>query len=130
MEGNEDPGSMHREHKVSASRTQDPFDRLLSSLTGLPNGASTKLAAVQYSDFYGHTTTYNIRSVKTEEGVTTFVTQGDANGQVRFILPPSVLATIDRQRASLTKQVRRRNGKRIAEERAAAGIKPAFMRQQ
>lgn len=129
MEGNEDPGSMRREHKVSASRTQDPFDRLLSSLTGLPGGASTKLAAVQHSDFYGHTTTYNIRSVKTEEGVTTFVTQGDANGQVRFILPPSVLATIDRQRVSLTKQVRRRNGKRIAEERAAAGIKPGFMKQ-
>ena len=129
MEGNEDPGSMRREHKVSASRTQDPFDRLLSSLTGLPNGASTKLAAVQHSDFYGHTTTYNIQSVKTEEGVTTFVTQGDASGQVRYVLPTKVLAAIDRQRVSLTKQVRRRNGKRIAEERAAAGIKPGFMKQ-
>ena len=129
MEGNEEPGSMRREHQVTASRTQDPFDRLLDSLTGLPGGASTKLAAVQHSDFYGHTTTYNIESIKTEEGVTAFVTQGDANGQVRYILPPSVLATIDRQRVSLTKQVRRRNGKRIAEERMAAGIKPGFMKQ-
>ena len=128
MEGNEDPGSMRREHQVSAARTQDPFDRLLSSLTGLPGGASTKLAAVQHSDFYGHTTTYNIRSVKTDEGVTTFVIVSDANGQARFILPPSALAVIDRQRKSLTKQVRSRNGKRIAEERMAAGIKPGFLK--
>ena len=117
-----------REHEVTASRTQDPFDRLLDSLSGLPGGASTKLAALQHKDFYGRTTTYNIQSVKTEDGVTTFVTQGDQDGQVRYILPPKVLATIDRQRSSLTKQVRRRHGKRIAEERMAAGIKPGFMK--
>lgn len=29
---------------------------------------------------------------------------------------------------SLTKQVRSRHGKRIAEERAAAGIRPGFMK--
>ena len=126
MEGNED--SVHREHRVTASRTQDAFDKLLSSMIGLPNGAHTKLAAVQHIDFYGNVTTYNIQSVKTDEGVTTFVMQADANGSVRYILPPKVLATIDRQRASLTKQVRSRHGKRIAEERAAAGIKPGFMK--
>lgn len=131
MEGNEDPGSMRRDHKVSAARTQDPFDRMLDSLTGLPNGASTKVSAIQYSDFYGNTTMYNIQSVKTEEGVTTFVTHMDAaKGLVRFILPTKVLAAIDRQRASLTKQVRSRHGKRIAEERAAQGLKPGFMKQQ
>lgn len=128
MEGNEDPGSVRREHKVTASRTQDPFDRMLDSMIGLPGGAHTKLAAVQYRDFYGNATVYNIQSVKTEEGVTTFVTQSNANGSVRYILPTQVLGAIDRQRASLTKQVRRRNGKRIAEERAAAGIKPGFMK--
>lgn len=130
MESNEDHGSMRREHKVSASRTQDSFDRLLSSMIGLPGGAHTKLAAVQHIDFYGHGTTYNIQSVKTEEGVTTFVTQVDANGSVRFILPTRVLAAIDRQRKALTKQVRSRNGRRIAEERAAAGEQPGFMKKK
>lgn len=52
--------------------------------------------------------------------------QADANGSVRYILPTKVLAAIDRQRTSLTKQIRSRHGKRIAEERAAAGIKPGF----
>jgi hypothetical protein len=129
MEGNEEPGSVRRDHKVTAARTQDPFDRLLDSLTGLPGGASTKLAAVQFRDFYGTSTVYNIQSVKTDEGVTTFVTQSDSTGSKRYILPTKVLAAIDRQRASLTKQVRSRHGKRIAEERAAAGIKPGFMKQ-
>lgn len=126
---NDDIGN-RREHRVTASRTQDAFDKLLSGMIGLPGGAHTKLAAVQHIDFYGNVTTFNIQSVKTEEGTTTFVMQADANGSVRYILPSKVLGAIDRQRASLTKQVRRRNGKRIAEERAAAGIKPGFMRSQ
>jgi hypothetical protein len=130
MDGNEDQGSMQREHRVTAARTQDPFDKMLSSMMGLPGGAHTKVAAVQHIDFYGHVTTYNIRSVKTDEGVTTFVMQADANGAVRYILPTKVLGAIDRQRASLTKQVRSRNGKRIAEERAAAGIRPGFMKRK
>ena len=129
MEGNEDPGSMRREHNVTAARTQDKFDRLLDSLIGLPGGAHTKLAAVQFRDFYGNVTTFNIQSVKTDEGVTTFVAQMDSTGAVRYILPTKVLAAIDRQRTSLTKQVRSRNGKRNAEERAAAGLKPGFMKQ-
>lgn len=119
---------MVTEHKATAAITTDPYDRLLSSMIGLPNGAHTKIAAVQHIDFYGHSTTYNIQSVRTDEGVTTFVTQVDAHGSVRFILPTRVLASIDRQRASLTAQIRRRHGRRIAEERKAAGHKPGFMK--
>lgn len=128
MMEDQDPGSVRREHKVTAARTQDPFDRLLDSMIGLPGGAHTKLAAVQYRDFYGTSTVYNIQSVKTEEGVTTFVTQSDASGSVRYILPTKVLAAIDRQRKSLTRQVRSRHATRLAEERAAQGIKPGFMK--
>lgn len=123
-------GSARREHKVTESRTQDAFDKMLSRLIGLPNGAHTKPAAVQDIDFYGHTTSYMIQSVKTDEGTTSFVSQVSAQGSVRFILPSRVLATIDRQRVSLTKQVRSRHGKRIAEERAASGQQPGFMKQK
>ena len=97
-------------------------------MIGLPGGAHTKLAAVQHIDFYGNVTTYNIQSVKTDEGVSTFVMQADAHGSVRYIMPTKVLAAIDRQRSSLTRQVRSRNSRRIAEERAAAGFKPGFMK--
>jgi hypothetical protein len=128
MEGNEDPGSVRREHRVTASQTSDPFDKMLSRLIGLPGGAHNKPTVVQHIDFYGNTTSYQIQNVRTDEGVTAFVTQVNAQGSQRYILPPSVLATIDRQRKALTKQVKRRNGRRIAEERAAAGIKPGFMK--
>ncbi len=115
-------------HKVSASRTSDPFDKLLSSMIGLPNGAHTKPAVVQDIDFYGNAMSYMIQTVRTDENITAFVTQVSAAGSVRTILPASVLAVIDRQRKSISTKIRRRNGRRIAEERMAAGIQPGFMK--
>lgn len=118
------------EHRVTASLPSDPFDKLLSRLIGLPNGAHAQPAVVQAMDFYGHTTSFMIQTVRTDEGVTAFVTQVNAQGSVRIILPQNVLAVIDRQRAAITTKLRRRHGRRIAEERAAAGIKPGFMKNQ
>lgn len=117
-----------KEHKVTATRTSDPFDKMLSTLIGLPNGAHTKPTAIQDVDFYGHATQYIIQTVRTDESVTAFVTQVNAQGSVRTILPSAVLATIYRQREAITKKLRRRNGQRIAEERKLAGIEPGFMK--
>jgi len=119
---------MNDEHKVTATRSADPFDRMLSGMIGLPNGAHTKPAVVQAIDFYGNATSYIIQTVRTDESVTAFVTQVSATGAVRTILPSAVLATIDRQRESITKKLRSRHGKRIAEERKAAGIEPGFLK--
>lgn len=116
------------EHKVSAARSSDPFDRMLSGMIGLPNGAHTKPAVVQAIDFYGNATTYIIQTVRTDESVTAFVTQVSAQGAARTILPTAVLTTIDRQREAITKKLRSRHGRRIAEERKAAGIEPGFMK--
>jgi len=96
------------------------FDQMLSRLIGLPNGAHTQPTVVQAVDFYGNTTSYMVQTVKTEDGPTVFVTQVNADGSARFILPPSVLRTIDRQRDTTTAQIRRRHGKRLAEERGGA----------
>ena len=121
---NDDNTGNRREHKVSAARATDPFDRMLAGMIGLPNGAHTKPAVVQAIDFYGNATSYIIQTVRTDEGVTAFVTQVGAQGAVRSILPGAVLAVIDRQRESITKKLRRRNGQRIAEERKLAGVTP------
>lgn len=119
---------MEREHKATASVTKDAFDLLLSRQVGLPNGAHTQPSVVQAIDFYGNTTSFMVQTVRTDEGVTSFVTQVNAQGSVRYILPATVLAVLDRQRQALTTKLRRRHGKRIAEERAAAGIQPGFMK--
>ena len=121
---------MDEDRKITASRTSDPFDKLLSSLIGLPNGAHTQPTVIQSIDFYGNTTSFMIQTVRTDEGVTAFVTQVNAQGSVRTILPQNVLNTIDRQRAAITTKLRRRHGRRLAEERAAAGIKPGFMKKK
>lgn len=127
----QDESRVTHAHKVTAGRPTDPFDKLLSSMIGLPNGAHTQPTVVQAIDFYGHTTSFMIQSVRTEEqGVTAFVTQVDAQGSTRSILPQTVLAVIDRQRAAITTKLRRRNGRRIAEERAAAGIEPGFKKRK
>lgn len=113
--------------KASALLPTDPFDQALARLIGLPNGAHTAPVVVQSIDFYGKTTQYIIQTVRADEGDTTFVTQVNADQPLRFILPPKVLATIDRQREANTTKVRRRHGKRIAADRAARGERPAFM---
>jgi hypothetical protein len=97
---------------------RDPFDMLLSKLIGLPNGAHTSATTVQTIDDYGNVTKNIVQTVKTERGDFVFVEFASArDGFRRFILTPRTLATIDRQRASVTTQVRRRHGKRLAEER-------------
>jgi hypothetical protein len=121
---------MEREHKVTESLPTDAFDKLLSRLIGLPNGAHARPTVVQSIDFYGNATSYIVQTVKTEEGTTAFVEQISASGSARYILPPAVLGALDRQRDSLTTKIRRRHGKRIAEERAAAGIQPGFMKKR
>lgn len=119
---------MRDDHEPTKFLPTDPFDKLLSSMMGLPNGAHTPPSVIQHIDFYGHTTSYMIQTVRTDEGVTAFVTQVDASGSKRYILPLSVLAVIDRQRDAITTRLRRRNGKRIAEERKARGEQPGFMK--
>lgn len=104
----------------------DQFDRLLSESLGHPNGGHAPAAVVQAVDFYGNTTQFIVQTVRDAKGVTVFVSQLNSQGALRYILPPKVLALIDRQRDTVTTQIRRRHGKRIAEERAAAGVVPTF----
>lgn len=107
----------------------DAYDQQLQQLTGLPGGAHCNPVVVQTSDFYGNTTQNMVQTVRTpEEGDYVFITAVNARGVVRFVLPPRVLATVDRQRETNSTKVRRRNGRRIAQERKDRGELPGFMR--
>ncbi len=99
----------------------DPFDQALAQLTGLPNGAHTQPAVVPSTDYYGNTTAYMVQTVRTDTGVTVFITEVSAAGARRVVLPPKVIAAILRQRDAVTAIVRRREGRRQAEARKAAG---------
>jgi len=106
----------------------DPFELALSNLIGLPNGAHTLPTVVQATDFYGNLSRYIVQTVRWEEGHTVFVTLVNTGGQpaTNVMLPPAVMNTIGRQLDSVTTMVRRRHGKRLAEQRAADGTQTVF----
>ena len=105
----------------------DQFDKLLERLIGLPGGAHTQPSVVQSRDFYGNSTNYFVQTVRTEDGATVFIQQvSAASGPKTYILPPAVLRVIDRQRETTTTQIRRRHGKRLAEERGLSGKAGGF----
>ena len=113
-------------HQPSGLLPTDPFDTTLRDLTGLPNGAHTQPTTITESDEYGNATTYIVRTVRWDKGNTIFIEQVSARGSARFILPPKVAQTIGRQDAAVSTMIRRRHGKRLAEERRASGYVPTF----
>jgi hypothetical protein len=104
----------------------DPFDLALSGLLGHPDGAHTQPAVMQHVDHYGNVTTYVVQTVRWAEGNTVFVTSVNSSDgpPKRYILPPKVLALMQRQQDAVSTQVRRRQGKRLAEQRTANGQPP------
>lgn len=104
----------------------DPFDRTLAGLSGHPDGAQTAPAMVQSQDYYGNVTSYMVQSVRWEKGVSVFVTQVSASGSARYVLPPEVSRIIARQAVAITYQLRRKQGKRLAEAARAEGRRPSF----
>lgn len=108
---------------------QNAFDRRMMALEGIPDSARTKPSTIQVvATLLGHTATWTINTVRQRDiGDTVFVQCGDASGLVRLAIPPEVADVIARQRDALTAIIRRRHGKRIAQERKAAGLKPGFM---
>ena len=92
----------------------DPFDLALSDKLGQQESVHTPTANVQDVDFYGNVTTYVMQTVRGVTGTTVFVTQVNAQGSARYVLPPKVLAVISRQQDAVTAILRRRQGKRLA----------------
>lgn len=121
---------MSKREERSELLPRDRFEDSLSRLVGLPGGAHLQPSVVQCMDFYGRSSDWMVQTVKTDEGDHVFLTCITSEGVTRLAVPSRVMATIDRQRATLTTKVRRRNGKRIAEERAARGEQPAFRKGQ
>ena len=104
----------------------DAFDKALSRLTGLPDGAHTQPAVVQAMDFYGNVTSFMVQTVKWDEGTTVFVTQVNAEGSARYMLPPKVMTVVQRQQDAVSLMIRRRHGRRLAESQRASGRQPGF----
>lgn len=117
------------------------FDRMLGSLYGLPDVASTKAATVNAATpmigtlqtFFVQT--YRQRETKEVAGKeqarsrdTIFIQCVTAEGTIRIALPPDVADCIARQRDSLTAKSRSRAAKTVAQARKDRGELPGFMK--
>jgi len=124
----------HRHDDAPDTRSRvlptDPFDVALANVTGHPNGAHTQPAVVQSVDHYGNVSSYMVQTVKWDQGISVFVTQVNAEGSSRYVLPPKVIAVMQRQQDAVSTMIRRRHGKRLAAERAASGVNPGAVLQR
>ncbi len=106
------------------------FDRAIGSLHGLPDVVSTKATTLRVVPTFGlGSHTYIVQTFRQREiGDTIFLEITSESGATRIVIPAAIADTIARQRDQLTGKSRSRAGKRIAEDLAARGIKPGFMR--
>ncbi len=116
--------------KDESSAMPGEYDRIYGSLDGLPDVTRTNASTVIQTPplGVGGSRTFFIQTARQREvGDTIFIQTVGPDGGQRIVLGPEVAATIARQRDSLTTMVARKHGKRIAAERKAAGIAPAFL---
>jgi len=106
------------------------FDRAIGSLHGLPDVVSTKATTLRVVPTFGlGSHTYIVQTFRQREiGDTIFLEITSEQGATRIVVPAAVADTIARQRDQLTGKSRSRAGKRVAEDLAARGIKPGFMK--
>jgi hypothetical protein len=113
-----------RDDRRSSVLPTDPYDIKLAELLGLTNSAHIEPVCVQHIDDYGNVTVFQIQTVRTDIGATVFMTIAKGSALLKYVLPPKVLRVLDRQRDSATVIVRRRHGRRLAEERQLGGLNP------
>ena len=79
----------------------------------------------------GGTQLWSVQSYRQRErGDTIFLELVSAGQTIRLVMPPKVADTIARQREALTQKARSRRAKHQAQERAARGELPAFLRRK
>lgn len=107
----------------------DSYDRVIGALDGLPDVTKTRPATIRYlSPLVGNSQTFIVQTYRQrDKGDTIFLETSEAGKALRIVLPATVADCIARQRDSLTTKVRVKHGKRIAQERAERGERPAFM---
>lgn len=100
----------------------------MGQFTGLPNSQQTRPSIVRSTKFTGETETWIVTTFRQtdEDGAATtvFLEHVDAEGSERFVLPPKVIATINKQQEALIAKTRKHAAQAAAKTRKAKGITP------
>lgn len=111
----------------------DAYDRQLGALHGLPDVIRSSASTIRHVPTLGigGTQMYVVQTYRQKDrGDMIFLEVVGAGGSVRLVLPPSVSNTIARQRDALTAKSRSRAARAVAEDRAARGERPAFLKKK
>jgi hypothetical protein len=120
-----------------AYKTVDKFDKVMGTLTSLPDVTHTKPSTVvSTTPLIGATQTFIIQTFRqidrdgddSKSRDTLFMQYVDDTGSQRIVIPHGVIDAIVRQRDSLTTKVRKKIGKANAAARKARGELPGFMK--
>ena len=108
----------------------DTFDRVLGSLHGLPDVASTKATVVRaITPLVGASELFVIQTYRQKDtGDLIFLEAVSKSGTVRLVLPPAVADAIARQRDALTGKSRSRAAKASMAARMERGEQPGFLK--
>jgi len=118
---------------MTSSLPANEYDRLMGQFNGLPGSQQTRPSIVRSSQFTGETETWIITTFRRsdDEGAETwvFLEHVNAAGSQRFVLPPKVVATVQKQHEALVRRARRSSAKAAAQTRKANGVTP-FQRKE
>ena len=106
------------------------FNRTMGKFVDLPDTIKTRETTQTIVPFFGiGTHTYIVQTFRRREEGDYIFFQDVADGKaVQIVIPPRIAAIIASQRDQLTTKSRSRAGKRNAEDRAARGLVPGFMK--
>lgn len=102
---------------------RDEFSVTMRALANNP-GAVRKQSIVEQSDFYGNLVSWIVTSFRVDGEDTTLIQRQTSERSDRLVLPPVVMAAINRQRDGAVSVNRRRGARTAAATREAKGIKP------
>lgn len=101
---------------------RDPFSEALRAFEANPGVASSE-TTLHLTDFLGRSTTWVVRTFRSEGDDTVLLLRVDAEGSMRVVLPPKVTDAISRQRSSAERQNRRRGAKQAVATKRAEGTR-------
>lgn len=101
---------------------RDEFTARRRELDGHPEAVQAK-SRIDVEDPYGAVTTWILDLYRVEGQVTAFVQRGAADGYVRLVIPPAVMAAISGHQVGMVSKARRKAARRVVADRRARGEK-------
>jgi hypothetical protein len=99
---------------------RDEFTVRLRELRDNPGAVSTQ-SRIDIADFYGQHETWTVDTFRHDGIETAFVQRMSAEGGLRLLVPPQVMAALVRGHETLTGKNRARGARRAVETRIARG---------